>query len=341
MKLLENVPLSSLTTLKVGGSARYVAECRNEDDIQTALAFSHERGLPWYVIGGGSNLLAPDDGFSGTIIRPFFDGMTFTDAGEAVKVHVGVGVVWNALVQESVERGLWGLENLAAIPGLVGGAPVQNIGAYGADTADTLSYVDAFDTKTGSTIRFSKEDCAFGYRDSRFKHDPSLIITAVGFLLLKNGVAHIQYPDLVAYAEKGGQLSTPKEIAAAVAEIRSKKFPDLSVVGTAGSFFKNPVISAEKYAALRAAYPDLPGFPQTEGATESTVKVPLAWILDHVLHLRGYTVGNVRLFEKQPLVLVAEQGATASEINSFVKDIADKVKDATGIEIEREVRTFF
>jgi UDP-N-acetylmuramate dehydrogenase len=335
MELLENVPLSSLTTLKVGGSAQYVAECKNEEDIQIALAFSRERDLSWYVIGGGSNLLAPDDGFSGVIIRPLFKGITFTDAGEAVEVHVGAGVVWNVLVQESVERELWGLENLAAIPGLVGGAPVQNIGAYGADTADTLSYVDAFDTNSGEVIRFSKEDCAFGYRDSRFKHDPSLIITAVGFLLLKNGVAHIQYPDLTAYAEKGGQLSTPKEIAAAVAEIRSKKFPDLSVVGTAGSFFKNPVISAEKYTALRAAYPDLPGFPQIEG----TVKVPLAWILDHVLHLRGYTVRNVRLFEKQPLVLVAELGATAAEINSFVKDIAEKVKDATGIEIEREVRS--
>ncbi len=337
MELFESVPLATLTTLKVGGTASYVALCRKNDDIEAALAFARERGLPWYVLGGGSNVLAPDEGFHGVIVRALFEGMVFRNVDERVEVEVGSGIVWDELVQESVERKLWGLENLAGIPGLVGAAPVQNIGAYGADVSNTIIHVDVFDTSSKKVIRFSKEQCAFSYRDSFFKHNPAFIIISVCFSLSVKDAPHIEYPDILARKGQGSTLTTSKEIAEVIREIRSKKFPDLVLVGTAGSFFKNPIISEETYAALRAAYPELPGFPQAENKTK--VKVPLAWILDHILHLRGYTKGLVRLFEKQPLVLVAEHNATATEINSFADEIAAKVKEATGIQIEREVQS--
>ncbi len=344
MQIHEHVPLSSLTTLKVGGNARFVAVCATEEELITALAHAREGGLPWYVIGGGSNILARDEGYDGVIIQPLFPELSFgevTNSGDCL-VIAGAGVVWDTLVDESVARGLWGLENLAAIPGLVGGAPVQNIGAYGADVSDTLLYVEALDTKTNSVFRLTKTECNFGYRDSRFKHDPSLIILHAAFLLSKNGEPKTDYPDLARARHEGAVLTTPTAIAESVRGIRAHKFPDLSVSGTAGSFFKNPIISTKEYADLQAIYPGIPSFPVTNpfsSQSAAAVKVPLAWILDKILNLRGYTKGRVSLFEHQPLVLVTSLGATASEVESLAEYVENVVKEKTRIVIEREVRT--
>jgi UDP-N-acetylmuramate dehydrogenase len=348
MEIRERVPLAELTTFKLGGEARYVATCQSIEDIETALAFARERGLPWYVIGGGSNILAGDHGYEGVIIQPLLEELIFgvenergenknqtaNSTADACVITAGAGVVWDTLVQESVTRGLWGLENLAGIPGLVGGAPVQNIGAYGADVSQTITFVDAFDTKAQTVVRFSKDECAFAYRDSRFKQDSSYIILRVGFLLSTNNTPHINYADLSARAEAGTALDTPAQITETVRSIRAKKFPDLRVTGTAGSFFKNPTITKAAYEKLLETYPELPGFPT---ATEE-IKIPLAWVLDHILHLRGYAKGHVRLFEQQPLVLAAEAGATTKEVEALAREVEQAVKDSTGISVEREVR---
>ncbi len=339
MKIVEHVSLTSLTTFKVGGDARYVLACESVEDIQGALAFIRERSLSWYVLGGGSNVLASDSGYEGVILQLKNTEVTFSStdtARESCVVVVGAGVSWDALVSKTVAEGLWGLENLAGIPGSVGAAPVQNIGAYGADVSDTLLYVDAFDTKTDALVRLTKDECVFGYRNSLFKEDPAYIIVRVAFQLSKIPTPRIQYADLLALREQGRVLDTSLQIAEAVREVRSKKFPDLHITGTAGSFFKNPTISSEAFSLLKAQYPELPGFPSSEDA--SVIKIPLGWILDHVLNLRGYTKGQVRLFEKQALVLVAEHGATTEEINAFAKEVETKVFSATGIKIEREVR---
>ena len=334
MQLSENVPLSSLTTFKVGGVARYVATCSSVEDIQTALAFAGERGLSWYVIGGGSNILASDEGYEGVLIRPVFNELRFEDMADgSCLAEAGAGIAWDALVQESVERNLWGLENLAGIPGLVGGAPVQNIGAYGADVSDMLSYVEVFNTQTNTIETLTKEACAFGYRTSVFKQSRIYIILRVGFILSREGTPRINYADLTRLVEQGDVLDTPGTIAHAVRTIRAEKFPDLRVSGTAGSFFKNPHISKEAYEALHEKYPALPGFPEGE-----FIKIPLAWILDHALSLRGYTKGFVRCFEKQPLVLVAEAGASTSDIESFAQEVEEKVFEVADIRIEREVQ---
>lgn len=340
MTIAENIPIASLTTFKVGGNARYVATCKNEEDIQNALAFARERGLSWRVIGGGSNILASDEGYEGVLIRPLLEEILWStdssDENECI-VTAGAGVEWDALVTACCARGLWGLENLAGIPGTVGAAPVQNIGAYGMETADSLIFVESFDAEKGIVSRISKEDCRFGYRESRFKHDPSQIILRVAFSLRRNGTPRTSYADLTARKEAGAVMDTPSSIAATVREIRAQKFPDLSMEGTAGSFFKNPIITAEKYKELKEAFAEMPGFPVLDAPNQ--IKVPLAWILDHVLNLKGFSQGPVRLFEKQPIVIVASLGATSNEVDTLARDVEQRVLEATGITLEREVRS--
>lgn len=335
MMLRERVPLSSLTTLRVGGEAILVADCAQEDDVRQALALAQKRNLPWRVLGEGSNVLAQDAGFEGLVIRLCGGTVSSIDKGAATVLAADAGVSWDAFVREAASRNLWGIENLAGIPGTVGAAPVQNIGAYGSEVKDTLVEVQALDTRTGELLILGNKDCGFGYRESRFKHDPGLVILRVSFLLSRDGIPNLAYKDLRVAAEGGADLSTPSLIGDAVRAIRARKFPDLATHGTAGSFFKNPTISAEAFVALSAAHPDLPGYPNDAG-----VKISLAFVLDRVLGLRGYGEGNVRLFEKQPLVLVADTGATASEIDAFGKKIAERVHEELRIMIEREVRMF-
>lgn len=335
MTLQENVSLATLTTLRVGGAATYVATCESEEDVHEAVALAHKHGLPFSVLGEGSNVLAHDEGYEGVVILMRIPGVTFfTDAG-ATHVRAGAGISWDTLVQEAAGRGLWGIENLAGIPGTVGAAPVQNIGAYGMELIQTFLHAEVLDTRSNEQIQVSREDAAFGYRDSRFKHEPSLIVLGATFLLSKEGSPQVGYADLAGCISRGEDLTTPLSIGEAVRRVRSQKFPDRSVSGTAGSFFKNPIITHDQHRALAERFGAVPSFPVTRG-----VKVPLAFILDRVLGLRGYREGKVSLFGNQPLVLVADAGATAKEIDTFAKGIAKRVYDATGIVIEREVRNF-
>lgn len=329
----EQIPLASLTTLRVGGNARYIIPCRTEEQVREAVQFAAERNLPWRVLGGGSNVLAADEGFPGVIIHMGIGRVAVVPDTDRTLVFVGAGVGWDELVQHVADRGLWGIENLAGIPGTVGAAPVQNIGAYGVELKDVLHSVHALDTLSGELRTFTAAECGFGYRESYFKHNRSLIILSVVLALHEEGSAQIAYKDLAAYAADGGDVTTPAAVGAAVREIRARKFPDLAIQGTAGSFFKNPVVPTAVYEQLQTQYPALPGFPQADG-----VKIPLAFILDRVLGLRGYREGAVALFERQPLVLVTDAGATADAVDVFAQTIATRVHDATGIVIEREVQ---
>ena len=331
MELREHVLLSTLTTFKVGGAARYVVECLTKEDVMEAVAFARSEGLPFMALGEGSNMLAADEGYEGVVLLIRIPGLAIDEGGVLV---AGAGVNWDSVVREAGERSLWGIENLAGIPGTIGAAPVQNIGAYGAELRDTLLYVEVFDTRTDSVYQIDAADCALGYRESRFKKDPSLIITKVALSLSREGSPRVSYKDLAARAEAGERLTTPTEIGEVVRQVRSRKFPDLNEYGTGGSFFKNPVITSDEYEALRARYPEMPGFTVADG-----IKVPLAWILDNVLSLRGYALGPVSLFAHQPLVLVAGKGAHARDVDQLADDVARKVFDATNIRIEREVRS--
>jgi UDP-N-acetylmuramate dehydrogenase len=336
MIVREHVSLRELTTLHVGGSARYTATIDTPDDVETALAFTRERGLPFVVLGQGSNVLASDDGYPGVVMLMRIPGSTFV--GDTVTAAAGGS--WDALVSECAAHGLWGLENLAGIPGTVGAAPVQNIGAYGAEVRTVISSVTAYDVGTGTWHTFENAECGFSYRDSRFKHEPNLIITAVTFALSVTSGPHVEYADLIRVRDAGVDLSTPAAIGEAVRAVRAGKFPDLSEFGTAGSFFKNPIVTQEMYDALSekfreeaAPYGGIPQYP-----VPGQVKIPLAFILDKILGMRGYRQGPTFLFGNQPLVLVADPSARALDVDLLAREIETRVHAATGIIIEREVR---
>ncbi len=335
LRIEEYRQLGPYTTLGVGGPARYYADVCTESDLREACAFAEARALPVVVLGGGSNVVCADHGVDALVVHPCFRDQVYTlVSGDVTEVTVGAGVPLDTLIEETVERGLWGLENLSAIPGTIGAVPIQNVGAYGVEAKDVVIRVDAYDVRTGEVRVFSKEACMFDYRTSFFKSNEgkSYIVTSVTFALSVNPRPQIGYRDLAMWFGDE-KMPSQRSIRSAVTEIRSKKFPDWHTLGTAGSFFKNPIIPRDQFELLVTRYPELPGFPHN-----GMVKVPLGWILDRILNVRGYRKGNVGLYEAQALVLVQYGNATATEIREFSDDIIEKIFEATHIRVEREVQ---
>jgi UDP-N-acetylmuramate dehydrogenase len=333
MRVVEQVALTPLTTLGVGGIARFFIEAKTEQDIEEGIAYARTHELPLLILGGGSNLLVPDIGVEGVVLHMTGNALEIEETEKELHIHADTGVSWNAVVDAANERGVFGIENLAGIPGTLGGAAVQNIGAYGAEFSSVFAYADCVHTETGTKKRIERSGAAFGYRTSIFKQHPEYVLTRIGLTLTKDTQPNLSYADVARAVQSRVPLSTPNQIASAIRAIRAQKFPP---TGSAGSFFKNPVISNAEALALKARYPELPIYEERNGQK----KVSLAWILDHVLSLKGYTKGNVRLYENQPLVIVASEGATATDIELFAQEIASRVKEAVGITIEREVETF-
>jgi UDP-N-acetylmuramate dehydrogenase len=324
-----SVPLAPLTTFHIGGPARYLIEAATEADLEAALSYAREQHLPLFILGAGSNVLIGDGGFNGMVIRMRMQDMHLEDD----LLAADAGARWDDMVDAACTRSLYGIENLAGIPGTVGGAAVQNIGAYGAELAPCFAYADVIVSATGEKRRITRGEAHFAYRSSLFKEHPELVIVRIALLLSAHGEVNASYADLVRAKEAGVPLSTPAEVANAVRAIRAKKFPSADEGGTAGSFFKNPVVETAQAAALLERYPKLPAFPQKDGR----VKLSLAWLLDHALSLKGHRIRSARLYEKQPLVIVADEGANASDVDALATDVATRVHDAFGIRIEREV----
>lgn len=335
MQFEENVILAPLTTLRVGGPAALFARAGSVDDIHQAASYAREHALPLIVLGDGSNVLIPDGGFNGVVIKNELRGISFQDDGASVIATVSGGENWDTFVKEAVHRGLWGVENLSGIPGTVGATPVQNVGAYGSEIAEYIEWVDVFDMLRGEPARLAPTDCKFDYRDSIFKHEDGkrYVIVAVCLRLSREGRPNLAYHDLAEHFDQTGEDPTLPAIRRAVLAIRKRKFPASGEYGTAGSFFKNPIISSEEAASLRARHPHVPLFP----VGQNRVKVPLAWLLDHVCGLRGAWHGVVGSYEHQPLVLVTRDGATARDLAAFAEKIEKDVHDKTGVRIEREV----
>lgn len=335
MIVRENVALAPLTTFHIGGPARYFIEATSEEEVREALRFASERELPLFVLGAGSNMLVQDGGVDGVVLKIAIDDITESTIADGIQIEVGAGARWDDVVDFAVERNLFGIENLAGVPGSSGGAVVQNIGAYGAELADVFAYAKAVNRTTGKLIRVESNQAEFGYRTSRFKKDRNLIILRLALLLKPHGTLNIAYSDLLKAREANVALATPKEVAKAVRAIRAKKFPHSGEAGTAGSFFKNPVLAKAQADALVRQYPELPAFPQEDGR----VKVSLAWLLDHALSLKGLAVDGARLYEKQPLVIVANRGTTARTVEMLAQKVAARVHETTGIVLEREVES--
>lgn len=327
----ERVSLAPYTTLRVGGEARFFTRAENEEQLVAALTFAREHSLPVAFLGGGSNVLVPDAGVDGLVIVVQIGGLEYHEEGNMVVVDVGAGFSWDALVDDVVAKGLWGIENLAGIPGSVGGAAVQNIGAYGVELASVFREARVLRCATGEAAVFSKDAMQFAYRTSVFKHTAAHVVTRVSLRLSRVLSPRLAYQDLVRLVEAGTRFETPGDIARAVRTIRSAKFPQQE--GSAGSFFKNPLLEEVQANALAHKYSGLPVYPAENGL----VKVSLAWLLDHALHLKGYAVGGARLYERQPLVIATTAGATTHDVEQLACAVAAQVRRVIGIEIEREV----
>ena len=330
-----DVLLAPYTTLGVGGPAQFFAEVESVAVLQEVVTWAERMGYPITLIGSGSNVLISENGVRGLVIRYVATGITYEENADVVRVIADAGVVLDVLIHELVSKELWGLENLSAIPGTVGAVPVQNVGAYGVEAKEVIESVMVYDSTRGHTRTLTNAACTFGYRDSLFKKEEgsTYIIISVTFKVGRTPTPRLMYKDLVEYFGTQTQPSL-REIREAIIAIRGKKLPDWHEIGTAGSFFKNPIVSPAMYEALVLRYPELPGFPQQNGE----VKISLGWILDRVCGLKGYREGKVGLYEKQALVLVCERGATAREVTDFVSHVIAVVYEKTGITIEPEVR---
>ncbi len=336
MELRENVSLADYTTLRLGGPARFFVSVSTVPELREAVAWAHTNGHPLFILGGGSNTLVTDYGWPGLVVHVSIKGRAYDEAIEGdAQLVAGAGEAWDAVVEETVNKfGLWGLENLSLIPGTVGATPVQNVGAYGVEVCDVIEWVEVLHSETSELSILSNSACEFGYRDSIFKRaeGKKLIVTRVAYRLSTHPKQKLTYRDLALRfpTEEG---VTVQQVRQAVCEIRAGKFPNLDEVGTAGSFFKNPIITNEAYEAIRKFAPDLPSY----SVDETHVKVPVAWMLDR-LGYKGKRSGAFGCHDAQPLVLVHYGGGTPSGLILFAHEIMREVKETFAITLEPEVR---
>lgn len=331
MTIQENVKLSDFNTFKTGGGARFFCIVKNIDDLDIARQYAKERNLRILFLGGGSNILVSDDGFDGLVIKNEIESVEILTDG---CIRFGSGMSWDKAVSLSIDAGLFGMENMSYIPGTVGASVVGNIGAYGAEAKDFVKVIEVFDFDTGQTFFLTKDQCNFEYRKSFFKEKRKWFVLSVEFLLSNSFTANINYPDIQKEIENEGLKEfNAKIIRDIVIKIRKSKLPDMKVLGTAGSFFKNIITTKEIVDEIKLKYPETPTFD----VGNDKKKIPLGFVLDKICNLKGFRKGNVGLYEKQALVIVNFGNASSSEIISFVDFIKKEVKDQINIEIEVEV----
>ncbi len=338
MRILEHVPLAPLTTLQVGGPARYFLRCASAQEVREAVDWARQRQLPLFVLGGGSNLVVSDQGFSGLVLQVAIDGIDRrVENGKAI-FDAGAGVEWDSLVARTVEGNFGGLECLSGIPGTVGGTPVQNVGAYGQEVSQTIDEVQVLDLQDGQLRSFCNEACGFGYRSSIFNTAGRgrYIILRVSFALEPGGEPTITYRDVQAFF-LGKERPSLLEVRHAVRNIRHSKAM-LIVQGdedsrSAGSFFKNPVLTQDEYEALsRLAVETVPSY----AASDERCKIPAAWLVEHAGFYKGYMLGRVGISHKHSLAIVNRGGATAAEIVELKNEIQRGVRDKFGVPLVAE-----
>jgi UDP-N-acetylmuramate dehydrogenase len=345
LNIQENVLLSPYTTLRIGGPARFFACIPRREDLAEAVTFARQRDLPVFVLGGGSNLLVTDAGFPGLVIQPGWSPTIVPRIRDGEIVAVSATTDWNDFVLGICEQGISGVECLAGIPGLVGGAPIQNIGAYGQEVSKVIRLVDAFDTETMTFVVLRPADCCFGYRSSIFNTTcrNRYIVTSVSFGFDAHATPNLSYPDLAKYFAEcagDGEAPTPLDVYHAVREIRHRKGM-LLVEGerdcrSAGSFFKNPVISTsalERIAASLEIDPAvIPNWPAGEGLT----KVAAAWLLENAGFHKGFALGEAGISSRHTLALINRGRATAGDIIALRDRIQETVNVRFGIQLEQE-----
>ena len=334
MKILKNYDLTKLNTFGISARAKFFVELNNELDLQELFKSSEFKNNEKLFLGGGSNILFTKD-FDGLVILNKLKGIEILEENsESVFIKSMGGEMWHDLVMFIVNRGFWGIENLSLIPGTVGAAPIQNIGAYGMELKDILENVEACEINGGEKRIFSKEECEFGYRDSIFKNKlkGKYFITSITLKLNKKESKNIDYKVLQEYLEKNKiKVKSSKDISDAVVSIRKSKLPDPVLIGNAGSFFKNVFVTKEKMESLLSTYPEMPHFEE-----DGVIKIPAGWLIEKC-GWKGKRVGNVGVHERQALVLVNYGGATGEEVKNLSEQIMTSTNAQFGLTLEREV----
>ncbi len=339
LNFLEHIELASLTTLGIGGPARYFINADSENTVVEAIRDARDRNIPVFILGGGSNLLMADAGFPGVVIKIGLAGLEWEESGGGMLVGAGAGEDWDRLVRLCVERDLAGIECLSGIPGSVGGTPVQNVGAYGQEVSDVIVSLRAYDRETDSIVELSRDDCSFTYRTSLFNSTAKnrYVVLNVTYALTKGGEPAIRYAELKQAFE--GRLETPSlaEVRSVVRQIRAGKAmlltPGDPDCRSAGSFFKNPIMTEDQFNALEAAAGErAPRYPAAPGK----VKTAAAWLIERAGFPKGYAMGPVGLSSRHTLALVNKGGATADDLLRLAREIRARVEGRFGVKLVPE-----
>ncbi len=334
MKIAQNYDLTELNTFGIPARAKFFIELDKELDLKELFASQEFKKNEKLFLGGGSNILFTQD-FNGIVVLNKLKGIEILEENpEYVIIKSMGGEIWNDLVIFAVGRGYWGIENLSLIPGTVGAAPIQNIGAYGVELKDILENVEVYEIETGVKKIFKKEECGFGYRESVFKNrlKGKYFISAIVIKLSKLEKKNTDYKILQEYLEKNKiEIKNSKDISDAISSIRKSKLPDPAVMGNAGSFFKNVIVKKEKFEDLLKLFPDVSFFKEGE-----SIKIPAGWLIEKC-GWKGKRAGNVGVHEKQALVIVNYGGATGEEVKNLSEQIIASVFSKFGLILEREV----
>ena len=348
IRLREQVPLAPHTTLGLGGPARYFCECATEAELREALALTQQRQIPMQIIGAGSNVVFSDAGYLGLVVKVTVGGAMFHDAADAVEVSAGAGVEWDALVRETVDRGATGIECLSGIPGTVGATPIQNVGAYGQEIADTLVSVACLEREDLTRVVFTRDQCELAYRDSRFKRGDRdrYVVLGVTLRLRRGTMPGLRYAELEQAVRQSVDLealepaSAVRVVRETVLRLRRRKSMVLDPTDpnarSVGSFFVNPVLSPEAFDELLRRWRASGGSdPIPTFAADGRVKVPAAWLVEHAGFAKGYRHGGAGISTRHALALV-NLGGTSAELLALARSIDRAVDERFGIRLERE-----
>ena len=326
-----NHSLLGCNTLGLRALVDVYIEITDQQQLPELLMDAETRQWPVTILGGGSNVVLRDN-LRGLLIHIANRGITVQESTECVRVTAAAGESWHGLVMHCVDHGWWGIENLALIPGTVGAAPVQNIGAYGVELASVLESVTVWDRTLRQWRELNVEDCGFAYRDSVFKHTDRHIVCSVTLRLCRNGTPRVDYAALRAYLAAEGLTSpTQRQVAAAVIALRKSKLPDPALLPNVGSFFKNPVVSRSEFVRLQRGYPDIVHYPQEDGS----VKLAAGWLLEQA-GWKGRREGDVGMHAQQSLVLVNYGHATGEEVLQFASTVQQQIQSQFGVNLDIE-----
>ena len=335
MDVMTNISLKQYTTMKLGGETRYMATADSASDVVLLYRNARKENLPIFVLGGGSNVITHDEVFEGIVLLNKIKGFeVISETDETTDVKIGAGEVWDEVVEKAIGLGLQGIEAMSGIPGTAGAAPVQNVGAYGQEIADTLISLEAYDSKTDTIVTISADECDFSYRNSIFrdKEKGRYCILNITLRLNKAESKPPYYASLQKYIDENDirevNLSV---IRVAVLNIRSEKLPDPAELPSAGSFFKNALVEKWKLEELQREYSDIPNYAMSDGR----YKIPTGWLIDKA-GLRGYRSHGMRVYEKNALVLVNDSATGYDDLAAIREEIVQIVFDKFGIKIEQE-----